>query len=360
LGVRFLHRDVCLSLSGRMARCGLCNGTGRLLRHVCPLCEGVVGWPEQERGNAVSFDPNITMVRGAMPLEGLSVLSWNIFNPDTIGLATLDNPHYNHLTPEERFWEHRFPKIIQEIDVANAAVVCLQEINAGHYEEIKEQLGARGYKACTHKKMQRNSLAIFFKSSLTLVWEKQVKIKGFEKTLAIGLKDGERTLAVATCHLEGHPEKAADRVAQLEKTLGEIRKLPHDALVVAGDFNAPLAEDGWKNSGVAAYMCSGEVPAGTTEWGCEVSLPATPSPHGATLASAYSPSAGTSICLHGEGPALIDHIWFSPSSLQLVGVRDVFFDDEGFRADVLTRGLPNLSNPSDHLPLGATFKWTSA
>jgi len=159
-----------------------------------------------------------------------------------------------------------------------------------------------------------------------------------------------------TCHLEGHPGKASDRVAQLEKTLSEIKELPHDALVVAGDFNAPLAEDGWKNSAVSAYMCSGEVLAGTKEWGYDVSLPCgILNPHGYSLVSAYAPVAAVSICLHGEGPALIDHIWFS-SSLELVGVRDVFFD-KSFHTDLLARGLPNLQNPSDDLPLGSVFRW---
>jgi len=32
-------------------------------------------------------------------------------------------------------------------------------------------------------------MAIFFKRRLLQVWEKHVKIKGFEKTLAIGLQD---------------------------------------------------------------------------------------------------------------------------------------------------------------------------
>mmetsp|Transcript_1394 Transcript_1394/g.3086 ORF Transcript_1394/g.3086 Transcript_1394/m.3086 type:complete len:340 (-) Transcript_1394:165-1184(-) len=339
-----------------MAKCRVCDGAGRLLHHICPLCDGVIGWPEHEPCDSMSFDLRATVDRGSVLPEGLSVLSWNVFNPDTIGLATMENRHYNHLLPEERFWEHRFPKIMQEIRAADAAVVCLQEINIRHYAEIKEAMAALGYNAFTHKKMQRNSLAIFFKQKFLQVWEKHVKVKGFEKSLAIGLRDGSHTLAVVTCHLEGHPEKASDRVAQLEKTFTEIEKLPHNALVIAGDFNAPLVEDGWKNSAVTAYMCSGEVPTGTTEWGYAISLPATLTPHGHVLASAYAPTAASSICLHGEGPALIDHIWFS-SSLNLVGVRNVFFD-KAFQADVFARGLPNLRNPSDHLPLGAVFHWT--
>lgn len=304
------------------------------------------------------FRPDLvpTLARGPMPSDCLSILSWNLFNPDTIGLSTKDNPHYNHLTDKERFWEHRWPKILEEIQLADASVVCLQEINKDLYGEIKGALAALGYASVTHKKMQRNSLAIFFKEGLSKVWEKQVKIKGFEKTVAVGLKDGRHTVAVVTCHLEGHPEKAVDRLKQLEATFNEIEDLPHQALVVAGDFNAPLVEDG-RYAAVASYMSVADVPAGTTEWGKEVLVDAnTLRGHGYTFSSAYQSGNVFSISLHGEGPSLIDHIWYTSQSLELTAVRDAFFKGD-FREKALQHGLPNGQNPSDHLPLGAVFKW---
>lgn len=339
-----------------MAACLVCNGEGRLLWEACPLCDGVIGWPEEELGHVMGSKGVDTLPRGSMPIAGISFLSWNLFNPDTIGLATKENPHYNHLSDEERFWEHRWPKILGEIRVADAAVVCLQEINTGLFGEIKDALAALGYASATHKRMQRNSLAIFWKQRLTKVWEKQVKIKGFEKTLAVGLEDAGRVVAVVTCHLEGHPQKSCDRLSQLEKTLAEIKGLHHDALVIAGDFNAPLVEEDGRSSAVTSYMSVGAIPQGTTEWGTDVVVPlGSIGHHGYELESAYSPGPAFSIALHGEGPALIDHMWFS-HSLELTGVRDVFFKG-GFRGNALQRGLPNDENPSDHLPLGAVLKW---
>jgi len=291
-----------------------------------------------------------------MPADSLTVLTWNLFSPKTTGVATKENPHYNHLSDEERYWEHRWPKIVEEITVADAAIVCCQEVEPDSFADIAARLSALGYDAFTHKKPQkRSALAIFFKRRLTKVWEKQVKVKGMEKTLACGLSDGGRVLAVVTCHLEGHPLKPLDRLAQLEKTLGEIKALPHDALVVAGDFNAPLSEEDGRDSAVSAYMASGAVPAGTTEWGHEVSVPdGSVKRHGYELVSAYVPGA-VSIALYGEEPSLIDHIWYS-GSLELTGVRDIFFDRR-FRDEVFERGLPNMRNPSDHLPLCAAFSW---
>lgn len=347
-------------------KCSVCNGSGLLLLGVCPLCDGVLGWPEQDHGRIMSFNPDTipTIPRGPMPAESLTVLSWNIFNPDTVGVQDKSNPHYIHLTDEERFWENRFPKIVEEIRIANAAVVCIQEINKDLYLNMHQALGNLGYEGVTHcehpyppKKMERNSLAIFFKHNLSKAWEKKVKVKGFQKTLAVGLRDGDRILAIVTCHLEGAPQKSAERLEQLAKTVSAIadqKTYPHDAIVIAGDFNAPLAEDR-QHSAVSSYLSSGVVPEGTMEMGYCVSSQPDLTPHGYSLSSAYAPGAAMSISLHGEGPAFIDQIWFS-GSLQLVGARDVCFD-EAFRTDVLARGLPNLRNPSDHLPLGAAFHW---
>merc|ERR1719440_447293 len=117
-----------------MTTCILCRGSGRLLSSVCPLCDGVLGWPENHRGYVMGFDADTTIRRGPFPSEGISILAWNVFNPDTIGVANKDNPHYNHLTDEERFWEHRFPKLRSEIQESNASIVCLTEINQCLYE----------------------------------------------------------------------------------------------------------------------------------------------------------------------------------------------------------------------------------
>merc|ERR1712008_80236 len=104
--------------------------------------------------------------------------------------------------------------------------------------------------------------------------------------------------------------------------------------------------------GVTAYMSTGRVPTDITEWALEGD--SSVEPHGYDLTSAY-PGTAVSWILHGEGACLIDQMWFS-DALELVGYRDVFINEQ-FRCDALTRGLPTAQNPSDHLPLGAVFRW---
>lgn len=169
--------------------------------------------------------------------------------------------------------------------------------------------------------------------------------------LAIGLECGEYVLAVVTCQLEGEPSMAAERVARLEKTFGDICELPHDALVVAGDFNAPLVENGWRNSALSSFMRMGMVPCGTTEWQLEVAPFMSQVSHRYASEPVYCLPFGQAI-RHMD---MVDNIWHS-DGLCLTSVRDPFFD-QAFRTNAFAHGLPNLQNPSDHLPLGASFLW---
>jgi len=191
---------------------------------------------------------------------------------------------------------------------------------------------------------------------------KPVTVKGFEKTLAVGLRCGQCVLAVITCQLEGEPKQAKDRVERLDKTFNQIHSMPHDAVVIAGDFNAPLVEPGWRNSAVSSYMRTGRVPLGTSEWGLETSPPKISAGHGYAFQPVYSGgtftrskrSCGGSSCTCGT--LMVDQIWFS-MHLRLTCARDFFFDQD-FQEEAAVQGLPNPKNPSDHLPLGASFQWS--
>merc|ERR1712003_244196 len=101
----------------------------------------------------------------------------------------------------------------------------------------------------------------------------------------------------------------------------------------------------------------GRVPAGTREWGLEVAQIPVVEGYNLALLPVYHPNGTITYSKRiGEGlcrAGMVDQIWFS-SDLQLTSACDPFFDEE-FRRGVLAQGLPNLSNPSDHLPLVASF-----
>eukprot|EP00944_MAST-04C_sp_MAST-4C-sp1_P007537 g7537.t1 len=52
----------------------------------------------------------------------------------------------------------------------------------------------------------------------------------------------------------------------------------------------------------------------------------------------------------------LDQIWYTNSSLMLEGM-DKLYSSEDVRAQILSQGLPHEVNPSDHIPIGATFSW---
>merc|ERR1712194_544342 len=156
---------------------------------------------------------------------------------------------------------------------------------------------------------------------------------------------------------------------RLQKTFSELQSLHYDAVVVAGDFNAPSVESGnfdspfvmtsWRNSALSSYLCTGRVPSGVWEWGLDVAPVAGLEGHNLFFEPVYRPGGTfTSSKRIGEArcrTAMVDQIWFL-ARLQLTSACDPFFDHE-FRRCVLTQGLPNLLNPSDHLPLAATFRF---
>ncbi len=52
----------------------------------------------------------------------------------------------------------------------------------------------------------------------------------------------------------------------------------------------------------------------------------------------------------------LDQMWYTNSSLHLEKTRTLYSDEE--RAKILSEGLPNEINPSDHIAIGATFSWS--
>eukprot|EP01045_Picozoa_sp_COSAG04_P024111 COSAG04_NODE_2966_length_3337_cov_173.410130_4_plen_342_part_00 len=182
---------------------------------------------------------------------------------------------------------------------------------------------------------------------------------------------GAPRLAVVNVHLEGEHTAALTRVKQLQGVLKELRgKHEHHGLVVAGDFNTEL-----QSSACASYLAFDRVLPGTWDMGHPV--PQTASElegHGyESLASVYEPSsvgeAAWTAPLECErftfcGTPMrpvdgLDQIWHSTRRLGCVA-RRALFTSEAQRLSILQSGLPTLENPSDHVPIGAAFRWAPA
>jgi hypothetical protein len=54
----------------------------------------------------------------------------------------------------------------------------------------------------------------------------------------------------------------------------------------------------------------------------------------------------------------LDQMWFTSAPLRVVA-RRALFRDEAHRTGILKSGLPSSVEPSDHIPIGAVFAWSS-
>lgn len=295
--------------------------------------------------------------------DAIQVLSWNIL-ADCFLESSQEEKHESikYKVP----WAVRFSQILDEILSNDADVLFLQEVMFTAFDaDIFPALTARGFAGLMQADKSRSpthpvGVATFWKTdSFELVGECHRS-----RTSVALLRDPQgRVLACVNCHLEGNPKKSVARVKQLQTTLRELSKqLPHQGLIIAGDFNCQLGA-----SACSAYLSFGQVVPGVREWDCKVpeDILAVPD-HGYDLASAYPPTATAApgenftYCAEPGRPVDgLDQVWYSARSLTCLGPQALFRSDEQ-RLAILESGLPSSENASDHIPVGAVFRWLSA
>jgi mRNA deadenylase 3'-5' endonuclease subunit Ccr4 len=331
--------------------------------------------------------------------DAITLLSWNVLADC---YATQGDADYDHVDPGALAWPARCAALLAEIGATDATLVCLQEVMLRAFEEeLAPALAARGYDGRMQRKpgdkTHPQGVATFWKRD---AFELAEPGSAFDRSRASGMVLRERRdrcggasgrlLALVNVHLEGHPSASTARVKQLQGALRELRKHgPHHALLVAGDFNCQL-----QGSACASWLAFDAVLPGTWDMGHVVERAATAlEGHGyAALASTYQPppppppppsggGGGYSDVVEQGGHFVdalgrthpdcksftfcgwpgrpvegLDQIWFTPQSLACVARRELWGSDEQRRAAIVG-GLPNAANPSDHVPIGAAFRW---
>ncbi|XP_077442894.1 protein angel homolog 2 [Stigmatopora argus] len=205
-----------------------------------PLARRWETWPVGGRG-------------GGAGAVDLTVMSYNILSQDLLQ----DNAHlYSHCRPEALVWSRRLPNLLAELRQHDADVLCLQEVQADHFEtQIKDALHAQGYD-CVYKKrtgQKVDGCAVAFKTSrLCLLSSNPVEFFRAGDALLdrhnVGLvvllrPRGRRagTLCVANTHLLFNPRRGDVKLAQLAVLLAEMdrrSRLPDAAVLLCGDLNS--------------------------------------------------------------------------------------------------------------------------
>jgi mRNA deadenylase 3'-5' endonuclease subunit Ccr4 len=314
-----------------------------------------------------------------------SVLSWNLLADVYLdGQIEAENADYSHVTNANADWvSSRWPLVQAEVTEATPDVACFQEVRAGIFDrDLKPFFDALGYEGLmvsgSHKAKWDEKNAPDLRVGVATFWARDafelVDAVHRSRTMGVVLRGTSgHSVAMLNVHLEGNPKAPVARLRQLQKTLRDLEgKASHHGVVVAGDFNCLLG-----SSACSAFLAFGSVEPGVPEWGrpCPPEVVKVP-PHAYMLAaaggfrSAYDPSCAAGMtgvwsfgdeftfCASPGGPVDgLDQIWATPTSLALVARRRLFRSDE-HRTGILEGGLPSASEPSDHIPIGAVYRWT--
>jgi mRNA deadenylase 3'-5' endonuclease subunit Ccr4 len=240
---------------------------------------------------------------------------------------------YSHVDPEVLRWEKRKFALVEKIERLDADIICLQEVEADAYALFELSFTAKGYAGLYAKKGagRPDGCAMFFRQrglrfagSETIYYHDGVVGNPESGHLALisSFESEWGIIRVATTHLRWD---SADKPPERHIGYRQIRELLNDhfkpdlmayAWIVCGDFNV---ESG---SPVVKELVSGD------------------------FADAYQNHAQPT-CNPNRRAKRIDYI-FHTAGLRATPARLTEIDD-------LTP-LPSMDEPSDHLPLMATFE----
>uniref|UniRef100_A0A8C4NMG7 Angel homolog 2 (Drosophila) n=1 Tax=Dicentrarchus labrax TaxID=13489 RepID=A0A8C4NMG7_DICLA len=336
-----------------------------------------------------------------------SVMSYNILSQELLQ----DNAYlYRHCNPAILHWNHRLPNLLAEIQLYNADILCLQEVQEDHYEnQIKPALQALGYQ-CEYKKRTGNKpdgCAVIFKSSrLSLLSSNPVEffrpgdalldrdnvglVVLLQPNDTTGQSDPSAFICVANTHLLYNPRRGDIKLAQLAILLAEINRLSRlpdgstNPVVLCGDFNSTPPETAdqhvcerdprgqrlltspiWSQSLGIDYQCQYKnKPTADVELITQlVCFLRSRIEHGLKLQSSYQhhlmPDGRPEITTYHSRTAMtVDYILYTPESiaplllpagrgLHLLGRLSLVGQSELEEVS----GLPNHHHSSDHLPL---------
>lgn len=360
-----------------------------------------VGPPLSVRSMAVRRIPEPPPERRMLSLATGELYSAKTRRPGTFRVVTYNilseiyanSQAYPHCPSWALAWTYRKRNLLREMALFDADILCIQEMQADHYEDHFQPYFARlGFESCfkakTRESMGRkgkiDGCATFFRKDMFALREQHTVefnavahgrtkesrtlnrcLKGnVGLVLILDILDGSGTLVVANTHLYWDPELTDVKLFQVDAFMQELdaliqsRRLGSDVpIIMGGDFNSePL-------SSVYELISTGS---------CSLSKPDVPEDmynvltscrlqHNLHLRSAYS--------LTGSEPpftnythnfvGVLDYIWYGVDSVVPTAVMEIpdirlLFGKEAETDSI--DGIPNAQWSSDHVALLAEFQ----
>lgn len=266
-------------------------------------------------------------------------------------------------------WDYRGTCIVEEIIRAEADIACLEEVD--HYKDFfAPKLSGHGFDGIFFPKVDSPCLefpvnngpdgcALFYKTDkFEFIRKKELVLKNTkgepshqvallaefkarQESQEVSNGKGLSSLVVAVTHLKAKTEAKELRAAQGKHLIEEITVFSdgrkQQAVVVAGDFNAPPNEKVYEH-----FSDSDAHP----DLKLKSSYKEGPSWH----RGKEPPFTSWKFRSRGEAKYTIDYIWYSPETLDVVGVWEVPKEEE-----IGENGLPCMGYPSDHVALCTNF-----
>eukprot|EP00042_Codosiga_hollandica_P032284 m.204275 g.204275 ORF g.204275 m.204275 type:complete len:369 (+) comp53862_c0_seq8:2390-3496(+) len=291
-----------------------------------------------------------TMFRRDRPLptsetDQFSVVSFNIL------ADCLLRGHTSLYDYAGRFasYDYRRPLLFSQLAGFNADILVLQEMMFADFAAYQAHLADHGYAGVMQSQKSKGhhpvGNAVFFRTAkFSLAFQEHRS-----RTIAVGLHTKTtpvRCLCIADVHLEGNWNKHEARFNQLRSLLTSLSKHTFDSLLIAGDFNSELS------GSIAKLLFDGGVEAGYTQ--DDIVVTTKDFSHERRFRSAYEGfKLEPTFFMPRTVQATVDHICYSTDSLVCNGAMEVIAPAD--RELIFSACLPNASNGSDHLPVGAMF-----
>lgn len=266
-------------------------------------------------------------------MDSFTIMFWNVLS-DELAMPMEGHVPFPHTDLAVLQWDVRKTRILDKIRAADPDVLCLVEVD--HFEDwFVPELDKLGYQGRFHPKLRPKD---DFKDGTACFWKESVFQYNGSFTIFYAPSDAQMALGidltphgakkassllVACTHLKAKPGFEERRLAQGKTLIAELNTMTGTgkALVVCGDFNdVPSSPVCTKFS--ASFTNSN--PA--TEW-------------------------TTWKKREAEVKRTIDYVWYKPDKLRCTSAAPIVPAEPG--------PYPSASQPSDHLPLVATFTYVS-
>lgn len=157
---------------------------------------------------------------------------WCIYKPDDPSTHKLKN-RYEFVLPELLLWENRLPKIINKI---NHNIICLQEVDLVYTSDIIKLLPDHN---AYHHIINKTDKTLYKRANqignMTL-WKKHIECTS-QRCNSCALFTTfkmEKEFLLINLHLKGGRDFEAQRISQLKSCLKNISVMP---VCICGDFN---------------------------------------------------------------------------------------------------------------------------